>query len=48
MDYTCIQCNENEVTVTELYCMNCYLDKEIESLIESEHINQLFTVKEAN
>lgn len=48
MDYTCIGCNENQVTVTELYCLNCYLDNYAEAMIDSDLINQLFTVKEAN
>lgn len=48
MDYTCIGCNENQVTVTELYCLNCYLDREAEAMIEYENTHQLFLVKEAN
>jgi hypothetical protein len=45
---TCIGCNENAVSVTALYCFNCYLDREAEALINSELINQLFLTKEAN
>lgn len=45
---TCIGCNENAVSVTELYCLNCYLDREAEAMINSELIDQLFLTKEAN
>jgi hypothetical protein len=48
MDYTCIQCNENAVTVTELYCLNCYIDLNAEAMIEYDLIDQLFVTKEAN
>jgi hypothetical protein len=48
MDYTCISCNENAVSVTELYCLNCYLDHYAEALANADEINQLFAVKEAN
>jgi hypothetical protein len=48
MDYTCISCNENAVDVTELYCFRCYLDREVEGMLDSDIIHQLFTVKEAN
>jgi len=45
---TCIQCNENSVSITELYCFRCYLDREVEAMIEYDYINQLFLTKEAN
>ena len=48
MTDTCIQCNENSVTITELYCFSCYIDKEAEAMINSELVNQLFMTKEAN
>jgi hypothetical protein len=48
MTYTCMQCNENSVDVTELYCFRCYLDREVEAMIEYDYINQLFTTAEAN
>jgi hypothetical protein len=44
---TCIQCNENSVGITELYCFRCYLDREVEAMIEYDYINQLFTTTEA-
>ena len=47
-DNTCIQCNENAVTVTALYCYPCFLDREVEAMIEYDYINQLFLTKEAN
>ena len=47
-DHTCIQCNENSVSITELYCFRCYLDREVEAMIEYDYINQLFLTKEAN
>lgn len=46
-DYTCIACNENAVSVTELYCMRCYLDREVEAMIEYDLIDQLFATAEA-
>ena len=45
---TCIACNENAVSVTELYCLNCYLDREAESLIDYANTHQLFLTQEAN
>jgi hypothetical protein len=47
-EYTCIQCNENSVDITALYCFRCYLDREVEAMIEYDYINQLFLTKEAN
>jgi hypothetical protein len=44
---TCIQCNENSVSITELYCFRCYLDREVEAMIEYDYIAQLFTTTEA-
>ena len=46
--YVCMQCNENSVDVTELYCFRCYLDREVEAMIEYNLIDQLFVTKEAN
>ena len=46
-EYTCMQCNENAVDVTELYCFRCYLDREVEAMIEYELIDQLFISAEA-
>ena len=45
--YVCMQCNENAVDVTELYCFRCYLDREVEAMIEYDLINQLFVTGEA-
>lgn len=47
-NYTCSQCNENSVDLTELYCFTCYLDREAESMIDYANINNLFTTMEAN
>jgi hypothetical protein len=47
-DYTCMQCNENAVDVTELYCFRCYLDREVEAMIDYGYIDQLFLTKESN
>jgi hypothetical protein len=47
MTDTCMQCNENAVDVTELYCFRCYLDREVEAMIEYELIDQLFISAEA-
>lgn len=47
MTYTCMQCNENAVDVTELYCFRCYLDREVEAMIGYEYTNQLFATTEA-
>jgi len=44
----CMNCNENEVGITELYCFHCSLDQLAEAMINSELTNQLFTTKEAN
>jgi hypothetical protein len=46
-DYTCIHCNENAVDVTELYCFRCYLDREVEAMIEYDLVDQLFLTAEA-
>ena len=45
--YVCMQCNENAVDVTELYCFHCYLDREVEAMIEYGYIDQLFATAEA-
>lgn len=47
MTDTCIGCNENAVSITELYCFRCYLDKEVEAMIGYEYIDQLFLTAEA-
>jgi hypothetical protein len=47
MTDTCMQCNENAVSVTELYCYPCYLDREVEGMIEYAYIDQLFLTKES-
>jgi hypothetical protein len=46
--FTCISCNENAVTLTELYCFHCYVEKEVEAMIEYDILDQLFLTKEAN
>lgn len=45
---TCMGCNENAVSVTELYCYPCYLDNLSESLKDFEGLDQLWLTKEAN
>jgi hypothetical protein len=47
MDNTCIECNENAITMTELYCFRCYLDREVEAMLDYEVIDQLFVTGEA-
>jgi hypothetical protein len=44
---TCISCNENAVDVTQLYCFNCSIDRELEGMIEYGYIDQLFLTQEA-
>lgn len=46
--HVCMQCNENSVDVTELYCFRCYLDREVEAMIGYDYIDQLFLTKESN
>ena len=48
MTNVCMQCNENAVDVTELYCFTCYIDREAESMIEYANTHQLFLTKENN
>jgi len=48
MTDVCLECNENPVDVTELYCFRCYLDREVEAMIEYDLIDQLWTTQEAN
>ena len=43
---TCISCNENKVSMTELYCLNCYLEKNAE--IDYTKIDMLWLTQEAN
>lgn len=45
---TCLECKENEVEAIELYCSHCSLDMLAQNMINSDYLNQLFTVKEAN
>lgn len=47
MDNTCIECNENAITMMELYCFRCYLDREVEAMIDYAYIDQLFVTGEA-
>jgi len=46
LDELCIGCNENAVTMTEIYCTNCYLEKNSE--IDYDSLDLLWTTKEAN
>jgi hypothetical protein len=48
MTELCMNCNENAVGKTELYCFHCSLDQLAEAMINSEYIDQLFLTKEAN
>lgn len=48
MTELCMNCNENSVDTTELYCPHCSLDLLAEAMINSELIDQLFTTQEAN
>jgi hypothetical protein len=47
MDNTCIVCNENAITMTDLYCFRCFLDREVEAMIDYGYIDQLFVTGEA-
>jgi hypothetical protein len=40
----CISCNENAVSITELYCFNCYLANNAE--IDYTQIDHLWLTKE--
>jgi len=40
----CIGCNENAVSITELYCLNCYLAKNAE--VDYTQIDLLWLTKE--
>jgi hypothetical protein len=44
MEDTCIGCNENKVSITELYCLNCYLANNAEA--DYTEIDQLWLTKE--
>jgi hypothetical protein len=44
MTDTCIRCNENEVSITELYCFTCYLANNAEA--DYTEIDLLWTTKE--
>ena len=44
MEDICIGCNENAVSITELYCLNCYIEKNSE--IDYTQIDLLWTTKE--
>ena len=48
MTDVCLDCNENPVDTTELYCFRCYLDREVEAMIGYDLIDQLWTTQEAN
>ena len=43
---TCINCNENKVTMLALYCLNCYLAKNAE--VDYTEIDKLWLTAEAN
>lgn len=45
LDEICIRCNENKVTMLELYCLNCYV--ELNSEIDYTEIDKLWTTQEA-
>ena len=45
-DDTCIGCNENKISWDELYCLNCYVEKNSE--IDYTQIDQLWLTAEAN
>jgi hypothetical protein len=34
--FTCLDCNENEVDVTELRCWSCQLDLDFAGVLDSE------------
>lgn len=40
----CIGCNENAVSITELYCLNCYIERNAE--VDYTQIDLLFVTKE--
>jgi hypothetical protein len=40
----CVGCNENKVSITELYCLNCYLANNAEA--DYTEIDQLWLTKE--
>jgi hypothetical protein len=44
MEDTCIRCNENAVSVTELYCLTCYLANNAEA--DYAEIDLLWKTKE--
>jgi len=44
---TCMNCNENSVDVTELYCNHCSLNMLAELMQYSDEINSLFLTAEA-
>jgi hypothetical protein len=48
MTDVCLDCNENSVDVTEFYCFRCYLDREVEAMLEYDYLDQLFLTKESN
>ena len=47
-EYTCMKCNENIVDILELYCSHCSLEMLAESMENSDLIDQLFILQEAN
>ena len=44
LDNVCIGCNENAVSITELYCLNCYLANNAEA--DYTEIDLLWKTKE--
>jgi hypothetical protein len=44
MTDTCIRCNENAVSITELYCLNCYIANNAEA--DYTDIDLLWATKE--
>lgn len=46
LDEICIGCNENAITEIELYCTNCYLERNSE--IDYTSLDLLWTTKENN
>lgn len=44
MTDTCIGCNENAVSMTALYCLNCYLANNAE--LDYTEIDRLWLTKE--
>lgn len=45
MEDVCMRCNENKVTMLELYCLNCYV--ELNSEIDYDKLDMLWLTQEA-